>query len=277
MSLKVRLELGDNPQIFVTGTIVEELRRDQLSDLLRGEGDLTDRIAALHHKRPDGWHLSDKDGVPHNLAGTMAKYGWHPARVVVHPGSAHVNQATSQPVAIGNAFVHNDDDDSDLQAEYEIDETVTNTIANSSEWSISAGFSQSITYEIGGEAVGGKVGGSTTFSVSSEYGESSTHSKEVSTGSRGKGAVVLEPGERSFVVLSATRGAIEAMVEYHHAIDGGVFYHFGKRIDGHYLWYARLADLYDAHDLNRTRREALSIDVYSDWDIGLEKGGGGPE
>ena len=274
MSLKVRLELGDNPQIFVTGTIVEKLRREQLSDLLRGESDLMDRVRAKHHgARPDGIHLSDDDGVPHNLAGTMAKYGWNPGRVVIHPGKAHVNQATSNPVAIGSAFVHNDDDDSDLTAEYEIDESVTSTVAHSSDWNIAAGFSQSITYEVGGEAVGGKVGGSTTFSVSTSYGESSSHSKEVSSGSHGKGSVLLEPGERSFVILSATRGAVEAEVEYAHQIDGGVFYHFGKRIDGHYLWYTPFADLYSREELHRIRRETLSIDVYSDWDIGLEPGG----
>ena len=113
MSLKVRLELGEHPQIHVTGTIVEKLRREQLSDLLRGEGDLMDRVRAKHNgARPDGIHLSDEDGVPHNLAGTMAKYGWNPGRVVIHPGKAHVNEATSNPVAIGSAFVHNDDDDS---------------------------------------------------------------------------------------------------------------------------------------------------------------------
>ena len=273
MSLKVRLELGDHPQIHVTGTIVEKLRREQLSDLLRGEGDLMDKVRNLHHgARPDGIHLSDEDGVPHNLAGTMSKYGWNPGRVVVHPGKARVNEATSNPVAIGSALVHNDDDDSNLIAAYQIDETVTNTVGHSSDWNITAGFSQSITYEVGGEAVGGKVGGSTTFSVSTSYGESSSHTKEISSGSHGSGTVELEPGERSFVVLSATRGAVEADVEYVHAIDGGVFYHFGKRIDGHYLWYARFSDLYNPRELHRTRREKLSIDVYSDWDIGLEPG-----
>ena len=274
MSLKVRLELGEHPQIHVTGTIVEKLRREQLSDLLRGEGDLMDRVRAKHNgARPDGIHLSDEDGVPHNLAGTMAKYGWNPGRVVIHPGKAHVNEATSNPVAIGSAFVHNDDDDSDLVAEYEIDETVTNTVGHSSDWNITAGFSQSVTYEVGGEAVGGKVGGSTTFSVSTGYGESATHSKEVGSGSHGKGSVNLEPGERSYVVLSATRGAVEAEVVYQHQIDGGVFYHFGKRVDGHYLWYAPFSDLYTREELSRPRRETLSIDVYSDWDIGLEPGG----
>ena len=97
-------------------------------------------------------------------------------------------------------------------------------------------------------------------------------SEEVSSGSHGKGSVVLEPGERSYVVLSATRGAVEAMVEYLHQIDGRVFYHFGKRIDGHYLWYAPFSQLYSRGELSRTRRELLSIDVYSDWDIGLEPG-----
>ena len=36
MSLKVRLEPGDDPKIIVTGEIVEKMRREHLKDLLMG-------------------------------------------------------------------------------------------------------------------------------------------------------------------------------------------------------------------------------------------------
>ena len=278
MSLKVRLQPGDDPKIFVTGSIIEKMRREHLKDLLRGDRDLARRIGDIHHgviPHASDIHLSEDDGVPSNLEGTFAQYGWKEGRVVITPGNAHVNAATSNLVAVGSALCYNDDDDSDIAATYLIDESVTQTLSHQSEWKVGASVTQTVTYEVGGEAAGGSVGGSTSISVSSEYGESSATSKEVSTASHGSGTVNLEPGQRSIVVLSANRGSLDATVEYNHHIDGGVFYHFTTRIDGHYLWYASFADLYPRDQLSRKRREDLSCDVYSNWQIGLEPGGAG--
>ena len=276
MGLNVRLEPGDNPQVIVTGEIIEKMTHEHVKDLLMGEKDLLNRVTKIHGKRPDGIHLSEEDNVPPHLKDSFAEYGWHEGRVVIHPGKARINKATSNLVAVGSALCYNDDDDSNLVAAYEIDEQVTNTIEHSSEWKVGASITQTVTYEVGGDAVGGKVGGSTALTVSSEYGESARTSKEVSTASKGSGTVELEPGERSIVVLSATRGAIDATVTYEHAISGGVFYHFGDHIDGHYLWYAGFSTLYTHDELHRIRREHLSCDVYSKWQIGLRPGGGGP-
>ena len=277
MSLKVRLEPGDDPKIIVTGEIVEKMRREHLKDLLMGEKDLINRIAKRHHGvRPHSQdvHLSEDDGVPAHLEGSFAEYGWHQGRIVIHPGKARVNEATSNLVAVGSALCYNDDDDSNITAAYSIEESVTQVIEHSSEWKIGASVTQTVSYEVGGEAVGGKAGGSTAFTASSEYGESARNSKAVSTAAHGSGTVDLEPGQRSIVVLSATRGSMDATVNYDHAISGGVFYHFTTRIDGHYLWYAPFSDLYSHKELHRSRREDLSCDVYSDWQIGLEPGEG---
>ena len=274
MSILVRLEPGDDPKIHVTGSIITTMKRSQLKDLLLGERDLEERIKRRHHgAKPDGIHLSEDDDVPGHLEGSFKKYGWHEGRLVITPGHARIDKATSNLVAVGSALCYNDDDDSDLAATYLIDESVTQTVAHSSEWKVGASVTQTVTYQVGGEAAGGSVGGSTSISVSSEYGESASTSKEVSTASHGSGTVNLEPGQRSIVVLSANRGSLEATVEYTHAIDGGVFYHFKDRIDGHYLWHASFLDLYDHDHLNRRREESLACDVYSNWQIGLEPGG----
>ena len=274
MSILVRLEPGDDPKIHVTGSIIETMKRDHLKDLLHGPHDLEERLRKRHHgARPDGIHLSEDDGVPGNLKGTFDEYGWHEGRILITPGHTRIDKTSSNLVAVGSALCYNADDDSNLEATYLIDETVTQTIAHSSEWKVGASVTQTVTYQVGGEAAGGSVGGSTAISVSSEYGESASTSKEVSTASHGSGTVILEPGQRSIVVLSANRGALDAMVDYLHKIDGGVFYHFGKRIDGHFLWYVPFVTLYGEAGVMRQRKVKVSCDVYSNWSIGLEPGG----
>ena len=85
----------------------------------------------------------------------------------------------------------------------------------------------------------------------------------------GSGEVPLQPGQEGIIELNARRGELEAQVDYEEKISGGVFYHFGSRVDGHYLWYAHLSALYGHGDLIHTRTEDLKIKVFSDWDIRL--------
>ena len=79
MGLRVYVN-PDKPSIEVKGQVIKPMRRDQLSDLLRGENDLVERIEKRHkgRHRIDDFHLSDKDQMPRNLAGTFAKYKWKP-------------------------------------------------------------------------------------------------------------------------------------------------------------------------------------------------------
>ena len=101
---------------------------------------------------------------------------------------------------------------------------------------------QTITYEIGGEAAGSKVGGSTSLSFTGAYGQNSGTSESMEVGS--------------------TAG-VEAQVTYRRQLTGGVFVHYGKRQGGLYFWNVPLAKLYHRHTLSQTQRETLRVDFYA--------------
>ena len=264
MGLSVRLDLGDKPKIHVEGQVIETLRRDQLSDLLRGEGDLRERVQALHGGRGvDGFHLSDNDQVPGNLCGTFAKYRWQPATVTHKARGTRILAVTANPVIVGDAEAENPSSLDDVEATYSISETVTNSVERIAQWEVSSTLTQEVNYEVGGDAVGGKVGGSTGLSFTAGYGESTGTTEAVEVGTQGAATVTLDSGQKILIKLSATRGQIEAQVDYLQSLSGGVFYHYGKKVDGHYLWYAPFTKLYDRKELQQLQTEILKVKVYS--------------
>ena len=271
MGLSVRLDLGDKPKIHVEGQVIQTLRRDQLSDLLHGEGDLRKRVQALHGGRGvDGFHLSDDDQMPHNLRGTFAKYRWQPATVTHRAQGARILEVTSDPVIVGDAEAENPSSLDDVEAQYSISETVTNSVERVAQWNVSSTVTQEVHYEVGGDAAGGKVGGSTSLSFTAGYGESTGKTESVEVGSQGTGTVTLDSGQRILIKLSASRGQIRAQVDYRQALSGGVFYHYKKKVDGHYLWYAPLTKLYSRKELQQIHTEILKVKVYSHMKIRFE-------
>ena len=139
MGLSVSIHLTDPPRIDVSGFNIDKLRRNQLSDLLRGEGDLKERIEKRHHgKKIDGFHLSDDDQVPGNLKGTMAKYRWEPAKLTLRAKRGRVLKITSNPVVVGRAHVSNPSSIKDFTPHYEILESVSNSIERVAHWDVSA-------------------------------------------------------------------------------------------------------------------------------------------
>ena len=267
MSLSVNLQLGDKPTIKVEGQTIQPLRRDQLSDLLHGEDDLRRRVERLHGGRHvDGVHLSDDDQLPSKLRGTFAKYRWQPATLTNRAQSARILKVTSNPVIVGRAPARNHSDVKGT-ASYEISDTVSDSIERESHWDVSSTVTQTVEYKVGGDAVGGSVGGSTSLSFTGGYGESTGNTHSVELGSKGSGSVELEPGEEVIVELTATRGQIEAQVDYLQTLTGGVFYHYGKRVDGHYLWYAPLSKLYSQQELRQVHTEVLKVHMYSNMEI----------
>ena len=270
MGLDVRLEIGDHPSIHVSGETIHQMKRKELDKLLFGKYDLIEKIQALHggHKIDD-FHLSDEDQVPGNLEGSFSKYRWKPVQVLSRAKDAQILEVTNQPAIVGRAPVSNESSIPHFEAHYEITENVSDSIAREAHWDVSSTIEQTVSYEVGGDAVGGKVGGSTSVSFTGGYGQSDTKEKTVDTGSLGSGTVPLEPGQKAVVELSASRGSIKARVDYEQQIRGGVFYHFGKRVDGHYLWYASMSKLYSHSELVKVLTEDLHIRVYSEMAIRL--------
>lgn len=262
-SLSVRLSLADPPAIYVEGKTIEPLHRDQLGDVLHGAGDLKKRVEGLHScGRVDGVHLSDDDQLSGKLHGTFAKYGWQPARLTHEARAARIVAVTAEPVIVADQLCENPSHVAGFECAHEISREVTNTVEREAHWDVESTVTQTVDYEIGVGGVG-KVGGSTSLSFSAGYGESSGTSEAVTVGSTSGAKTTLAPGESVVLELSLTAGKIEAQVDYRQKLDGGVFYHYKHKCDGHYLWYASLRKLYPAADLQSTQSETLRVNVYS--------------
>ena len=268
MPLSVSLELGDKPKISVKGKNINPLQRDQLSDVLRGEGDLEERVKRIHGGRHfDGFHLGDRDQMPKKLLGTFAKYRWQPATITHEAKKARILQVNAVPVIVGRAIARNRSKDVEGQVAYEITDSVTNSVERVAHWDVSSTLSQEVEYKVGSDAAGGSVGGKTSLSFTAGYGESTGKAEAVTAGALGRGTVMLDPGESVAVEITATRGKIEAQVDYRQTISGGVFYHYSRRVDGHYLYYVPLGKLYSKQELSQLQTELLKIDAFSNFDI----------
>ena len=75
----------------------------------------------------------------------------------------------------------------------EISRTVTNTVIREAHWDVSSTVEQTVSYQIGSDAVDGKVGGGTSLSFTAGYGESTGSSESVEVGlSAGVETVVFD-------------------------------------------------------------------------------------
>ncbi len=264
MSLDVKLTLGKDPHITVSGQTIASLRPDQLDDVLSGRDDLIQRVKHYQgYGSPDGVHLSDDDGLSGKLAGTFSHYGWQPATLTHTAQSAQIVAVTAEPVILADQLAANPSTEVASTQKAEISRTVTNTVSREAHWDVSSTVTQTVSYEIGGDAEGGKVGGSTALSFTAAYGESSGSSESVEVGSTAGVEAVLQPGQAVVFELGITTGRIEAQVTYARQLTGGVFVNYGKRQGGHYFWYVPLAHLYDRNTLHQNQRETLRVDFYS--------------
>ena len=198
--------------------------------MLQGRADLLQRVARYQgYGRPDGVHLSDEDGLPGQLAGTCSRYGWTPATLTHKTQAARVLAVTAEPVILADPRAENPFTEVASTQQAEISRTVTHTVSRAAHWEVSSTVEQTVTYEIGGEAAGGKVGGSTSLSFTGAYGQNSGTSESVEVATAADVEAVLQPGQRVVFELGITRGRIEAQVTYRRQLPGGVFVHYGKR------------------------------------------------
>ena len=203
------------------------------------------------------------------LEGTFAKYHWKPARIIRKAAGANIISITSKPTIVGRAPVENATRDIDpFEAHYQIHDKIMNRLKRTAHWTVSTTTWESVNYEIGIDK-SSKEGGESGMSVTGTYGESESHEREVEVGAMASGTVPLHPGQKGVVELSASRGTIKASVNYQQTLSGGVFYHFGKRVDGHYLYYVPLGKLFPTKMLHAIQNETLEIELYSEMGVKL--------
>ncbi|MXZ20458.1 MAG: hypothetical protein F4Y84_07620 [Caldilineaceae bacterium SB0665_bin_25] len=166
------------------------------------------------------------------------------------------------------------------KAEVGVDTNLSLTHSMSQGWNaeVRAGYSQTVSVEVGGDTYGGKVGASSTWSVEASYGQSGSQTREEQIGTGAHVNVELDPHMGAQAKLTATRGSIQARVEYETTWWGHLWIDYGKRVyvpgkasrkDGHFFYFEGIEN----HNWGSPRIEYqdISLDLYANANIDIEE------
>ena len=270
--ISVRVYTGDNPHIVARGCNVHVVTDQEIDKYhLRSSGRIQDHIEKGWGKRPKEIYFKDSGRMPWKASdASYARFGWHPVQVKLCVAHARILEVTSQPFLIAEQIYENHNDQ---PATYtaEVSRDITHSVSRSWNAQVTAGFEQTISYEVGGDAVGGKVGGSTTISFEASYGQGGENTQSETVGTQTGIEVPLKPGTGAKAQLVASKGVIHAQIDYELTIDGQVFLDFGpKKYKGHHFYGTGLSQAWGKHISERTS-ERLSIEHFSHVHTIVEK------
>ncbi|XP_049881987.1 spherulin-2A-like [Pectinophora gossypiella] len=260
--ISIDIQAGSNEQnakIEYLGSNV-----DIISDKERGTWQITDSklkdaARAYSGGRPDDVYV--RSPTPWNDLYT--RYGWQQVQRTLLPRNARILGIKTEPVIVSTQeFVNNSTKKASYNAgiTQSVEETVSNTWSKGGELTVG----QEITYSI---KIGvGEVGGTTSISYTSSWGEETTKSKSVTVGSQSGVTIDLDPGQSVQVTLSATRGTMEVQVDYTAHLDGFAACNYSGRYNGHYFWAYDINACLSAAGLPRSvdSSEVIKIGFYSD-------------
>ncbi|XP_073965878.1 U-megalopygitoxin(8)-Mo12-like [Choristoneura fumiferana] len=272
-------------QVGVTGTYEEPA-----SDMnVNYSGDQIDIIS---DKERDSFGLSDskvKDGVknyfgerpddaylrsPTPWGDLYQSNGWSQVARTLTPRSGKILSINSKPLIVMRQVFENN---STKEATFNVAITtaVDNTVSSS--WSKSGELtvSQEINYGFDIELV--NMGGSTTFSYTSGWGQNTEKIQSVTIGTTSALEILLKPGESVVAELHATKAVVEVEVEYEASLDGAVAVNYSDRYKDHYFWALGINPVMSSAGLQQTivSKEVIEIDFYAQSKVVVRDGKNG--
>lgn len=191
------------------------------------------------------------------------RYGWSQVRRTLYPRRAKILGIRTEPTAVkSDDFINN----SSVRAKYNtgISQQVQDTASSS--WSKGGELSvgQEISYGI--DVLFGSIGGSTSLSYTSSWGEETSKTRTVVIGSNSGVEVELDPGQAVKATLFATRGTMEVQIDYTASLYGDLTCNYPDTYRGHHFWRYDLNAVQNAGGLRKTvdSTEVLKIGFYSD-------------
>ena len=268
----VKLVTGDRPHIVAHGCEFHVITDDEIGKFqLRDRGRIQDRIEKDWGRRPHEIYFKDSPKMPWKSEdASYARFGWHQLRTQLCAVRARLLDISTQTVTIASqTFENNNDAPATFTAE--VHREVTNRVNRTWNAQVTAGFTQSISYEIGGDAVGGSVGGETTFSFEASYGQGGEKERSETVGTQTGVEVSLDPGKKASAQLVVAKGVIRAQVDYEVRVDGQVFIDFGKKkFKGHHFYADALNKAWGG-TVGERRSEQLQIEHYSNAHVIVAK------
>lgn len=261
----VKILSGEPPAIRVEGTEVRKPKPEDLAAFgIPTQNDLLGLIGNHLGARPKAVYMEDP--LPWGDQ-SYGKYGLESVRVLVRYMDARIDRLERNPVIVNRKeFENTRRDKKPGTFGGDISRTVTNVMERNWNAGGSVGFEQSIYYEVGGDAVGGKVGGSTTLSATASYGEGGRTEKQEALTSGTNVEVELEYGEKVTASLTCMKGILVAHATVASSLQGTFFVDMGRRYKGHFFHFVPVARV-KAMVLKRT--ETIQAEQYSEEHVVL--------
>lgn len=192
--------------------------------------------------------------------------------------NAHVVQDVVRPYAATGVMAYNN---SPYNSKVHVDTNfmLANKVVSS--WSADARISDTTTVsaEIGGEAVGGKVSVSKSLTVEAGYGQGGSKEKDEQIGSGTSVEVELPAFSAAQAHLASSRGILVVRVEYETTVHGHLWIDYGRRVklvgrsnprgNGHFFYF----DAIEWHVPRpvKTAYQTLEYDLYTENSVTIKQ------
>ncbi|KAJ2951088.1 hypothetical protein O0L34_g5469 [Tuta absoluta] len=261
-TININLSTGTDQNIAkveILGSSVEILPDGERNAWKINDDQLKDAAAAYSGGRPSDVYLKS----PTPWGDLYRRNNWHQVQRTLVPKNARILGIRTEPVIVTTREFTNN---SSAKATYNagINQAVDETISSSWNKGGNLQVGQEINYKV--DFGVGEVGGKTSFSFSSSWGQGTSKSQSVTVGSSTGVQVFLEPGQAVIATLTATRGTMEVQVDYKATLDGIVVCNYEDKFKDHFFWaYDVNACLSAAgHPRSIDSTETLKIGFYAD-------------
>lgn len=251
--------------VTASGTILHVITDQERTNFGIGDSPLKNAVNAYFGKKPNDVYVKS----PTPWDDLYKTYSWPQVTTNLTVVDAKVMEITSEPIILAKKTLRNN---SNVPATFtaDVSDSVSNTATSSWNASVTAGFSQTISYEVGIEGIA-KVGGSSTFSFSGTYGQGGSHSSSTTVSSGQAVSVKLDPGQAVVANLNASRGTMKVRVTYDVHLEGDVAVNYNPTFKGHHFWALGIGGVMQAAGKPNTFTvtEDISVGYYSNGEVTL--------
>lgn len=263
-------EQGSNMNVYYSGNQIDIISDRERDSFGLSDSTVKDGVKKYFGARPDDAYLRS----PTPWGDLYQSNGWSQVSRTLVPRSGKILSITTKPLIVMRQVFENN---STKEATFNvgISTAVENTVSSS--WSKNGELtvSQEINYGFDIELV--KMGGSTTFSYTSGWGQNTEKSQSVTIGTTSAMEVVLKPGESVVAELHSNKAIVEIEVEYIASLSGAVAVNYSDRFRDHYFWALDVNAVMSNAGLPQTivSKELIAIDFYAQSKVVVRDGRNG--
>ncbi|XP_049882323.1 spherulin-2A-like [Pectinophora gossypiella] len=251
---------SNNPNlgVYVSGSESDVISDQERNTFALNDNNLKDAVRAYFGQRPNDAYVRS----PTPWGDLYKTYGWSQVLRSLVPRSGRIVKITSEPQIIMKQIFENN---STKPATFNvgISQSVQNTVSSSWQTGHQLSVGQEIKYEFN---LGMKFSGTTKFSYTSSWGQSTQKSTSVTIGATSAMQLTLQPGQSVLAELHASRGNIQVEIEYEANLAGATAVNYANTYKGHHFWALDVRAVMSAGGLKNSRlsKETINIGFYSD-------------